>query len=221
MSPVPSRVSAPVWSRMVRESILRRDLEARCATGKLALMRPVMTSTDGRCVARIRWMPAARAFWAMRATEVSTSLGAHHHQVGELVDDDDDVGQLARRLVRGRGLRGLRLAAAAPTRSSSLASRRRRCRRVAVGAVAARDLGVGVELDLLLAAVGAGDDDADASSRERRRGLAPPRPCRRGAPRASRCSWRCRARRSWRAARSGAPSRRPPSAAPGWPSSDR
>ena len=44
--------------------------------GKLALMRPVMTSTDGRWVARIRCRPAARAFWAMRATEVSTSLGA-------------------------------------------------------------------------------------------------------------------------------------------------
>jgi hypothetical protein len=60
---------------MVRESIF----EATCRAmrlGKLALMRPVMTSTDGRCVARIRCRPAARAFWAMRATEVSTSLGA-------------------------------------------------------------------------------------------------------------------------------------------------
>ena len=56
-----------------------------------------MTSTDGRCVARIRWMPAARAFCAMRATLVSTSFGAHHHEVGELVDHDDDVRQLVRR----------------------------------------------------------------------------------------------------------------------------
>ena len=34
--------------------------------GKLALMVPVMTSTDGRWVAMIRWMPAARAIWARR-----------------------------------------------------------------------------------------------------------------------------------------------------------
>jgi len=32
--------------------------------GKLALIVPVMTSTDGRCVAMMRWMPAARAIWA-------------------------------------------------------------------------------------------------------------------------------------------------------------
>ncbi len=35
-----------------------------------------MTSTEGRWVARMRCNPAARAFWASRATEVSTSLGA-------------------------------------------------------------------------------------------------------------------------------------------------
>ena len=34
--------------------------------GMLALIRPVMTSTLGRWVATIRWMPAARAFCAMR-----------------------------------------------------------------------------------------------------------------------------------------------------------
>ena len=41
--------------------------------GKLALMMPVTTSVDGRCVATIRWMPAARAICARRATYVSTS----------------------------------------------------------------------------------------------------------------------------------------------------
>jgi hypothetical protein len=44
--------------------------------GKLALMTPVMASVEGRCVARMRGMPAARAFWAMRATQNSTSLPA-------------------------------------------------------------------------------------------------------------------------------------------------
>ena len=42
--------------------------------GMLALMSPVMTSTDGRCVARIRWMPEARAFCASRAISSSTFL---------------------------------------------------------------------------------------------------------------------------------------------------
>ena len=41
--------------------------------GKLALMRPVMTSTDGRWVARMRWMPTARAIWARRVIDSSTS----------------------------------------------------------------------------------------------------------------------------------------------------
>ncbi len=44
--------------------------------GRLALMTPVMTSTDGRCVAMIRWMPAARAFCASRWIRNSTSLPA-------------------------------------------------------------------------------------------------------------------------------------------------
>ena len=42
--------------------------------GMLALIRPVITSTLGRCVARIRWMPAARAFCARRAISSSTFL---------------------------------------------------------------------------------------------------------------------------------------------------
>ena len=42
--------------------------------GMFALIRPVITSTDGRCVASTRWMPAARAFCAMRAISCSTFL---------------------------------------------------------------------------------------------------------------------------------------------------
>ena len=75
MSPLPSSVSAPDVSSTVRESIFDATWSAM-RLGKFALMRPVMTSTDGRCVARMRWRPAARAFWAMRATLVSTSFGA-------------------------------------------------------------------------------------------------------------------------------------------------
>ena len=44
--------------------------------GKLALMVPVMTSTEGRCVAMMTWMPAARAICARRCTAASISLPA-------------------------------------------------------------------------------------------------------------------------------------------------
>ncbi len=70
---MPSSDSAPCWSRIVRESIFDDTWNAM-RVGTLALMRPVITSTDGRCVARIRWMPAARAFCAIRAISSSTFL---------------------------------------------------------------------------------------------------------------------------------------------------
>ena len=76
--------------------------------GRLALIRPVMTSTDGRCVARIRWMPTARAICARRADRFLDLVAGHHHQVGELVDDDDDEGQRLRRLALVLGVRSPR-----------------------------------------------------------------------------------------------------------------
>jgi hypothetical protein len=60
---------------MVRESILEVTWKL-IRVGRFALMTPVMTSTDGRCVAMIRWMPAARAFCASRWIRNSTSLPA-------------------------------------------------------------------------------------------------------------------------------------------------
>src|SRR5262249_44794628 len=53
MSPLPRSDSAPLQSRMVRESIFvatRKEMR----DGKLALIKPVITSTDGRCVASTR-----------------------------------------------------------------------------------------------------------------------------------------------------------------------
>ena len=44
--------------------------------GRLALMTPVMTFTDGRWVAMMRWMPTARAICAMRQMLFSTSRAA-------------------------------------------------------------------------------------------------------------------------------------------------
>ena len=75
MSPIPSSDSAPIWSRIVRESIFDDTWNAT-RVGMFALIRPVITSTDGRCVARIRWMPAARAFCARRAISSSIFLPA-------------------------------------------------------------------------------------------------------------------------------------------------
>jgi hypothetical protein len=40
------------------------------------LIIPVITSTDGRCVASTRWMPTARDFCASRMTASSTACGA-------------------------------------------------------------------------------------------------------------------------------------------------
>ena len=75
MSPWPSSDSAPFWSRITRESVCEHTAKA-IRDGTLALIMPVMTSTRGDCVASTRWMPTARAFWARRMIESSTSAGA-------------------------------------------------------------------------------------------------------------------------------------------------
>jgi hypothetical protein len=60
--------------------------------GTLALITPVMTSARGVCVATMRWMPAARAICVMRAMATSISAECGLHQIGKLINDDDDVG---------------------------------------------------------------------------------------------------------------------------------
>ena len=72
---MPMSFSAPGWSRMTRLSV-RLEVENASREGTLALIRPVTTSTDGRCVASTRWMPAARAFCVIRTIDSSTSRGA-------------------------------------------------------------------------------------------------------------------------------------------------
>ena len=75
MSPLPISRSAPPWSRITRLSAWV-DTEKAIRDGMLALMTPVITSTEGRWVASTRWMPTARAIWAMRHTDSSTSRAA-------------------------------------------------------------------------------------------------------------------------------------------------
>ena len=50
------------------------DTANAICVGMLLLMMPVMTSDDGLCVARIRWMPQNLATAVMRLMEVSSSL---------------------------------------------------------------------------------------------------------------------------------------------------
>ena len=190
---------------MVRESIFDATWNAM-RDGKFALMRPVITSTDGRCVARIRWMPAARAFCAMRATEVSTSFGATIMRSANSSMTTTMYGSL-----RGGGGASCRAfcvgALAAEISSRTSASTTPPASRTAASLAATSTS--------LLRAVVALDEDLDLlrprSSAARRRGSSRPSCCRPG----------CRARPPSRAARSAAPSRRRPSAAPGSPSSDR
>ena len=75
MSPWPSRLSAPPWSRITRESICEAT-EKAIRDGMLTLIVPVITSVEGRCVASSRWIPTARDFCARRMIESSTSAGA-------------------------------------------------------------------------------------------------------------------------------------------------
>ena len=75
MSPRPRSFSAPVISKIVRESTADAMAKAIRA-GMFALMSPVMTSTDGRWVPRTRWIPVARASCATRVICFSTWIGA-------------------------------------------------------------------------------------------------------------------------------------------------
>ncbi len=59
---------------MTRESVWLETAKAM-RDGTFALIMPVMTSTDGRCVASTRWMPTARDFWARRMIASSTACG--------------------------------------------------------------------------------------------------------------------------------------------------
>ena len=65
--------SAPGESRIVAESTLLTTLNA-ILVGKLVLIRPVMTSTEGLWVARMTWIPAARPFCARRIIEAEILL---------------------------------------------------------------------------------------------------------------------------------------------------
>jgi len=75
MSPLPSRVSAPMESRMVRESM--REKTRKEMRRRQVGLDQAGDDVDARPLgARIRWMPAARAICARRAIDSSTSRPA-------------------------------------------------------------------------------------------------------------------------------------------------
>ena len=109
MSPLPTSFSAPGWSRMTRLSVRLTTANAIRA-GMLALITPVMTLTDGP----LRGDDQVDADGAGLLGDAGDALldvaGRDHHQVVELVDDDDDVRQPLERAGRQPGS-GLQLAA--------------------------------------------------------------------------------------------------------------
>ena len=94
MSPMPSRHSAPSVSRMVRESKRVRTLKAM-RQGKLALMTPVTMSTLGPLGGEDEVDAHGARHLRQVADRVLDLGGAGHHEVGQLVDDDDDVAAAA------------------------------------------------------------------------------------------------------------------------------
>jgi hypothetical protein len=82
--------SAPIWSRMVRLSILLETWK-EMRVGMLALIRPVMTSTRGALRGQDEVHAGGAGLLGQACDELFDLLAHHHHEVGQLVDHDDDV----------------------------------------------------------------------------------------------------------------------------------
>ena len=105
MSPWPSRLSAPAPSRITRESVWLETANA-IRHGTFALIIPVITSTDGPLRGEDE-VDADRARLLREADHgVLDRLRRDHHQVGELVDHDEQVRE---RLLPARAERAVRL----------------------------------------------------------------------------------------------------------------
>ena len=75
ISPFPNNFSAPTLSSIVLESTCD-DTANAILDGIFAFINPVITSTDGLCVAITKCIPAALAFCAKRHIASSTSFAA-------------------------------------------------------------------------------------------------------------------------------------------------
>ena len=100
MSPLPISRSAPGWSRITRLSA-SEETEKAIRLGMLALITPVMTSTDGTLGRDDEVDADGPGHLGDAHDGVLDVAGRHHHEVVQLVDDDEDEGQGLRRLGLG------------------------------------------------------------------------------------------------------------------------
>ena len=106
MSPWPSSASAPLWSRIVRESILLRHLERDA--GRDIRLDQAGDHVHRRALGGQDQVHAGGARLLRQAGDQLLHLLADdHHHVGEFVDDDDDVRQRLQRF--GGQVRHLRV----------------------------------------------------------------------------------------------------------------
>ena len=96
MSPWPSSDSAPFWSRITRESVCEETAKA-IRDGHVGLDH-AGDDVHARALRGEHEVDADRARLLREADDRVLDVGRRdHHQVGELVDDAEDVGQRARR----------------------------------------------------------------------------------------------------------------------------
>ena len=94
---MPSSASAPIWSRMVRESILLETWKREA--GRDVGLDQAGDDVDARPLRREDQVDARRARLLREPRDQLLDLLADdHHQVGELVDHDDDERQALERL---------------------------------------------------------------------------------------------------------------------------
>ena len=77
---------------MVRESTFADTWNAM-RVGMFALMSPVITSTEGRWVARIEMDARGSRFLSQARDQLLDFLADDHHQIGQFIDDHDDERQ--------------------------------------------------------------------------------------------------------------------------------
>ena len=104
MSPMPSKASAPIWSKMVRLSILLLHLE-RDAGRDVGLDQARDHVHAGALGGQNQMNTGRTRLLGQARNQLFDLLAHHHHQVGQLVDHHHNVRQTLQRL----GISGVRL----------------------------------------------------------------------------------------------------------------
>ena len=106
MSPRPRSCSAPLASRIVRESVFD-DRRNEMRDGRFALIEPRDDVDGGPLRSKDQMDADGTRHLGEPADRLFDLVARHHHEIGELVDHDDDEGQRLRR-VRVFGVRAFR-----------------------------------------------------------------------------------------------------------------